>query len=172
MTTAIVSTLIGGLLALAGAFIGPFLQRKHDRWMANRDDRRLLRDKAQELFDELDRVVLESRRASMSAVARLQDKTAENVPVPDLGRVRAIAAIYFPTSLELIEAYEERHSKLMMLMVEEVKNAVGNGADGLDTLRALPMITTVQFQKFTSDFVNEMRKHLADNAPKLELTET
>ncbi|MGB3710434.1 MAG: hypothetical protein WA985_01970, partial [Erythrobacter sp.] len=115
----IVQVLVGGLLALAGALIGPHFQRKHERWRADREDRELLRDKAEELFDELDLFLSESEDASVAAVARVQDDAVETKKVPDLRKVRAIATIYFPSSLELIEKYENDFSELMQWVVDE-----------------------------------------------------
>lgn len=165
----IVSTLIGGLLALAGAWVGPHFQRKHERWRAVREDQKTLRDKAQELFDELDRLVYQSQKASLAAVAKLKDDTVEAVPVPDLGRVRAIAAIYFPSALPIIQEHEARHQQVMQVVVDEAKSALGQGAQGLETLKALPMFMTSKYQEFASNFVVAMRAHLATEVPKLEL---
>ena len=162
-------TLIGGLLALGGAMIGPFFQRKHDRWRAEREDQHLLRDKAQEFFDELDRVVKESQSATMSAVLRIKDDTVESKAVPDLGRIRAIAAIYFPTSLGLIESFETELSTLAQSVVTGAQEAVDSGERGLGTLKALPMVMATKHQQFAARFVAEMRAHLAKNVPKIEL---
>ena len=166
---AFLQTLIGGLLALGGASVAPFFQRKHERWRANREDRHLLRQKAQELFDELDRVIMGSKAASISAFARVKDDTVESKAVPDLGRIRAIAAIYFPSSLPLIEKFEKEHAATTANIVKSVDDAVAAGDKGLGTLKALPMIMTSQYQEFASRFVNEMRLHLAEQVPKITL---
>lgn len=166
---AILQTLIGGMLALGGALIGPFFQRKHERWRAEREDRHLLRDKAQELFDELDRVIKESQAASISAVSRLKDDSVALIPVPDLGRIRAIAAIYFPSSLGLIENLEIEHVELGKEIVEHVQNAVEAGEKGLGTLKGLPVVMAARYQEFAARFVATMRTHLIENVPKIEL---
>ena len=166
---AIFQTLIGGLLALGGAMIGPFFQRRHDRWQAERQDRHLLRDKAQELFDELDRVIKESQVASMSAISQLKDSSIESKAVADLGRIRAVAAIYFPSSLTLIENFEAELNTLGQSVVETAQEAVNSGEKGLGTLKALPIVIATKHQQFAARFVAEMRMHLAKNVPKIEL---
>lgn len=166
---AILQTVVGGLLALGGVLIGPYFQRKHERWKAKREDQNILRAKAQELFDELDSIIRQSQEASLAAVARMQDAAVKAKPVPDLGRVRAIAAIYFPTSLPLIENFETQHQQVTEFIVGEAKKAVDAGGQELETLKGLPMVMTVKYQQFASKFVREMREHLATNVPKIDL---
>jgi hypothetical protein len=166
---AILQTLVGGVLALAGAFVGPHFHRKHERWRASREDRHILREKAQELFDELDRMIKESQAASISAISRLEGGSDTHSAVPDLGRIRAIAAIYFPSSLGLIDSFEEEHRKLSSEIYDILKDALNSGEKGLGILRGLPMVVTTNYQQFASRFVSEMRSHLVDNVPKMEL---
>ena len=166
---AILQTLIGGLLALGGAMIGPFFQRRHERWRAEREDRHLLRDKAQELFDELDRVIKESQAASLSAALKLKGDNVESTAVPDLGRIRAIAIIYFPSSLALIENFEAELNALAQSVVREAEGAMESGENGLKMLKALPMVMATKHQQSTARFVAQMRDHFAKNVPKMEL---
>jgi hypothetical protein len=163
------STIAGGLLALGGAWIGPHFQRRHERWRAKREDQNVLRQKAQELFDELDRLVNESQQASLSAIARLQDKSAASKPVPDLGGVRAIAAIYFPSSLSLVDAFENENQQILKSIADQAKVAVDDGEKGLGALQALPMIMAVKYLEFAGKFVRKMREHLKNNVPQIEL---
>jgi hypothetical protein len=128
-----------------------------------------LRDKAQELFDELDRVISLSQEASLAAVARIQDDTVVTKQVPDLGRVRAIAAIYFPSSMKLIEEFEAQNLKVADMVVTQAKEAVEGGKAGLDTLKALPMIMAVKHQEHASSFARQMRDLIGTTVPKVEL---
>ena len=105
---ALFQTLLGGLLALGGVVIGPFLQRKHEKWLLARQDEQLLREKAQELFDAIDTLVSKSQASTLSALARLKDESsAEAIPVPDLGNIRGLSTIYFPSLLDRIAKFEE-----------------------------------------------------------------
>ena len=162
---AFLQTLLGGFLALAGSAIGPFLQRKHDRWVANREDSQLIRDKAQELFDELDRITSVSGQASTRVLERLKDENLEARQVPELGRVRAISALYFPGSLPLIQTFEDEAGKLM----EEVVKLAENTAANADRMKGLPVLMTLKHQKLASKFVRSMREHVNGVLPKLDV---
>ena len=169
MIDGVLQVLVGGLLALGGAFVGPFFQRRHERWIADREDRAVLRNKAEELFDELDSFVLKSQGASIAALARMQDSGVEAKPVPDLGRVRAIAAIYFPTSLTMIDAYEATNLEALRSIAEQTEEALKAGEKGLATLRGMPMKMAIEHQQAAASFVAELRKHLSENVPTLQL---
>ena len=164
---AVLQTLLGGLLAIAGAIAGPHLQRRHDRWTARREDEQLIRNKAQELFEELDRLSHESAKASVRAMEKLKDDSLDSIPVPQLGQARAIAALYFPSSLKLIEDFEEKHGALAKKVFEEADKAIKAGDQGVDVLKALPIIMITQFQSLANDFVFEMRAHIIDQLPKM-----
>lgn len=166
---AFLQTLTGGLLALAGALTGPFLQRRHDRWLAKRGDENILRDKAQELFDELDRISSQSGKASMSTISRL-NKEANNaiVPIPELGRVRAITAIYFPSAMDIVTKFEADHVQLMQSVGQEAAQYVLEGQAGLEKLKALPMRATSEHLKLTLKLTKEMREHISGVVPKLQ----
>jgi len=169
MIDGVIQVLAGGLVALAGTFVGPFFQRKHEKWRADRDDRAILRNKAEELFDELDQFVAKSQAASVAAVAKMQDDTIQAKHVPDLGRVRAIAAIYFPTALPLIDAFETENLELIKWVGTQTEAALKDGDAGISVLKSLPMVLALKHQQRGSKFVSDLRKHLADNVPKMEL---
>lgn len=165
----VLAAAIGVLGALGGAFVGPFLQQKHEKWRADREDRMILRGKAEELFDELDQFVAKSQSASMAALAKMQDETVEAKQAPDLGRVRAIAAIYFPTALQLIDTFETENLEFMKWVATETETALKDGKAGLEVLKSLPMVMALKYQQRGSKFVSDLRKHLADNVPKMKL---
>ena len=169
MIEGVIQIIVGGLIALAGACVGPFFQHKHEKWRADRDDRAILRAKAEELFDQLDQFVAKSQAASLAAMAKMQDHTVEAKQVPDLGRVRSIAAIYFPTALPLIGTFETENLDFMKWVVTQTEAALKDDAAGLDVLKGLPMIMAQKHQQQGSKFVSDLRTHLADNVPKMAL---
>jgi hypothetical protein len=164
---ALLQTLLGGLLALGGALVGPFLQRKHDRWLAQREDQHLLREKAQELFDEIDRMVSQSAASCTSALVRMKDEGAQIVPVPQLGRIRTICAIYFPAVLPHIAMFESDHREYLMKVREIMEEALKQGDEGVETLKGLPILMTVQYQQLATKLASDMRDHLHQAVPKL-----
>jgi hypothetical protein len=165
----VLAAAIGVLGALGGALVGPYLHHKHERWKAAREDEHLLRAKAEELFDELDKFVWQASDASVAAMAKLQGQEGEMKKMPDLGRVRAIAVIYFPTALDLINSFEADTLNLFKVVAEESGKAVEKGGEGLSLLKGLPMITAVKYQELATKLVGDLRNHLAVNVPKLKL---
>lgn len=169
MIESLAPILLGGVLALAGTLIGPIFQHRHERWKADRADRSILREKAEELFDELDLLVTASQAASITVIAMAKGDDVAAKPVPDLGKARSIAAIYFPSALDIIGDYEKQNLEFMNWVVSQTEEAIKAGAQGLGTLRGLPMIVTIENQKRAVMLVNDLRAHLSANVPKLEL---
>jgi hypothetical protein len=109
---ALAPVFLGGLLALAGAAIGPFFQRRHEKWKANREDEQLMRDNALELFEELGRIRDGTRESTSASLKQVTDSEAEVVAIPEIGRVRAIATIYFSNICPLLDEYELKKKAL------------------------------------------------------------
>jgi hypothetical protein len=166
MTTAIVSTLIGGLLALAGAFIGPFLQRKHDRWLAHRADDQMLRHKAEELFSELDTLTDKSGKASIRVVERLKNAELDTIPLPDLGHVRALAIIYFPKLLPHLDQFQNDIDELWKKLIPDL----GTASEALDAgkIQGLGVVTVIQHQQISTKLVQAVRREMVEVTPKFE----
>lgn len=162
---AILQTLAGGLLALAGAIIGPFFQRRHDRWVAQQQANQLLRDKAQELFDEIDRLIRDAGQASIRAIQKIKDDNAEPLPVPDLGRIRSISAIYFPSCLELIQTFEAKHSESVRTSVRMVVEESKKNYPASDVYKMIPVMMVTEFQTLSTDLCKEIRDRIASEVP-------
>jgi hypothetical protein len=166
---ALLQTLLGGIIALAGAAIGPWLQRNHERWRAQREDEHLVREKAQELFDELDRVVRDSAKASVRAMERITNKDLEAFPVPDLGKIRAISLTYFPDLMNAISSFEIKHAALAEKIIAEARAATDKGDAGLDILKALPVLMVTSYQEVANDLVKAIRTDISQHIPTLKL---
>ena len=166
---AIFQTLLGGILALAGAMLGPFFQRRHERWKARRDDEKVLRDKAEELFDELDRVSRQAGQASVRSLQMIKDKSLEALPVPDLGKIRAIVVMYFPDAMQIIERFENSHSEATKGIFDSLRKSLESGRDNPDEITVLGVMLTTTFQSLASKYVQEMRAAIADSVPLLHL---
>lgn len=170
MITAIVSTLIGGLLALAGAFIGPFFQRKHDRWLAFRADDQMRRQKAEELFSELDALTGKSGKASIRAVERLKNAELDPIPVPDLGHVRALAIIYFPELLPHLDQFQTDIDELWKKLIPDL----GAASEALDAekIQGLGVMMVIQHHEISTKLVKSVRREMVKVTPKFEDKET
>lgn len=167
MIEGIVQVLIGGLLALAGAFIGPFFQRRHERWRAKREDEQTLRGMAAELFNELDRIVHESNQSNISAIKRLIDNNAEPFPLPDLGKIRMLVSVYFPTASEIVTRFEKESDALSDQLAKEIENAVKQSSSA-EKIKVLNGVLVTQRNKQAYSFVKEMRTHMANVIPRLQ----
>ena len=165
----VLAAAIGVAGALGGALIGPFFQQRHERWRADRDDRELLRAKAEELFAAIDDFIAGVSDSTRSAMGQLHKEKVEPQQLPDLGRVRSIALIYFPTSLDLIEAFEADTIEIARDIAEESIAALDAGPAGVDTLKRMPLIITHRYQWRSTKLIVDLRNHLSANVPKLHL---
>ena len=116
----VLAAAIGVLGALGGSFVAPAFQRAHEKWRAEREDHQLLREKATELFDELDRIIRQSNQANISALASLSQDQPEIAPVPDLGRVRMLVSVYFSDLAALVQAYDDAVSQETAKLADEI----------------------------------------------------
>ena len=167
----VLAAIVGVVGALGGAFIGPFFQRKHERWVAKRADEQLLREKAQELFDELDRVAHAAAASTTRTLERLNKKDLEIIPFPDLGRIRAVAALYFPSTLPRIEQFETQYGEGLASIVSELRSKNDEGKADADYINGLIVVMMTQAQQIAAKFVREMRMLLTDKLPSFELLE-
>lgn len=168
MISGLLSTLLGGFLALAGVLLGPFFQRKHERWLAFRSDQALLREKAEQLFDELDRITDQSHAATMSSLKNAQDENREIIPVPDLGKIRAISTVYFPSILPLIDEYEEKRSSSAKIVLNYWKDAMKKGGISPTEMKAMQVMVVTEHGTNASELVTAVRKHLCEIVPRLQ----
>ena len=165
----VIVAVIGVLGTLGGAIAGPFLQRKHEEWKAKRADQQLLRDKAQEPFDELDRLTAQAHGASVSAAQLLNDPEAEIQAAPDLGRIRAITAVYFPECEGPVLAFENKvtasGAKTINLMHEFQQNDTLTG----DSIRAITLSHVSQHHNASQELAKALRKQISLVVPRLEV---
>ena len=164
---AIYQTLLGGALALAGSSLGPFFQRRHERWKARREDEKFLREKAEELFDELDRVGQQAAQASVRSMQMISNKSLEAIPVPDLGKIRAIATMYFPTTTKILESFEKSHSDETRKIFDEIRESVDRGRADPDEIKALTVLITATYQSLASECIKKIRIEVAQTVPLL-----
>jgi gas vesicle protein len=168
MTEGLIATFLGGLLALAGALIGPTLQRKHDRWLAKREDENLLREKAEQLFDELDKIQDQSRKSTMSVMASVTNVQQEIIPVPDLGKVRAIVSVYFFTASKIVSDFENHKDSSGKVFMDYTKEQFEKKAMSADQTKALQLIMVAEHSKNLTKFTSDLRAHVSTVVPRLK----
>jgi hypothetical protein len=168
MSEVLISTLLGGLLALAGALIGPNLQRKHDRWLAKRQDEALLRDKAEELFEELDRMQQGSRRAMLSVMASVRDPSEQVQPIPELGKIRAIVCVYFESASKIVNEFERQRDSSGQIFMDYTKEQFEQKCLTEDRTKMLQLYMVSEHGKNLSAFVTKLRSHVSHIVPRVK----
>jgi hypothetical protein len=168
----ILLVIITGLLTLGGSFLGPFFQNRQLRFNANLG---ILRDRAQDIFDEIDVVVRKSQLASVLAMQNFAgtqgDQPNKLESVADLGRIRGLVATYYPTALPILAKFEFESDSLIQEIQTQLKLSVKDGVPDNKLLKALPAMMATSHQKIVSSLASELRNHItekvAEYAPKL-----
>jgi hypothetical protein len=163
---ALFQTLIGGFLALAGAFVAPYFQRKHERWIARRADHQTLRQKAEELFSEIDTLASLSGRASVRIVEQLMDDSLETIPLPDLGRIRALSTVYFPKLLPHLDRFQADIKKSNADLIPQIRQA-GDALDA-DKIRGIGVIMVIEHRESASKLAQAVHHEMREISPKFE----
>lgn len=167
MIYAILQTLLGGVIALAGVLIGPYFQRKHERWLAKRSDDDTKRAKAESLFDDLDRISSKSRQSTVSVMNVIQNEKMSILPAPDLGRVRAVASVYFPTCQVIIDEYEDKRKEKTKKIMQYLKKQTDAGEVSASEIRSIQVVMATEHQSDTQNFIDNMRAHISEVVPRL-----
>ncbi len=171
MSDSLIGVVLGSALVLLGTLVGPYFQRRHEKWRAVREDQALLRSKAQEIFNEIDFVVEKSREASIDALQRLMQLSNSNggsaKAVADLGKLRGLVAIYYPTGLDYIDAFEENSATLINNIKSKINEAIQRGEQGAAELVKLPTLMAVSHQRVVDVFADELRKHIIEQVKKI-----
>lgn len=166
--------MLGGLLTLGGSTAGPFFQNRQQRFDAKRQDLAILRDRAQDIFDEIDIVVRKSQLASISALQSLADRHGNQPEVPepvaDLGRLRGLVAIYYPSALPILTQFELQNVNLLESVQKEFTSSIKNGAPDINVIKALTAAMPVNHQKIVDLLSTNLRNHITERvteyAPK------
>jgi hypothetical protein len=103
----IINSLAAGGFGLAGTYLVPRSQREARRHEERRANAAIMREKAEQIFSEIARLEQEMGTQfvrTTSAVANGRDGGDE--PLPDFDKIRALAAVYYPNLLTVLEALE------------------------------------------------------------------
>lgn len=105
----LIGTLVGGYLILRG-------QRATREFQAIRDDRQMLRDRAQDLFDEITEVKNAALPSAISMMIHYAEANTELrkpiMPMPTIAKMKSLIAVYFPELLPMIREHEDITRKL------------------------------------------------------------
>ena len=168
MATSLLNTLLplltflgGGAVALLGAWIGPAMQRKIAVEETAQANRRMLLSKAEEVFVEIDRALSDARQECFEANQALHGHSRERTGyiVGDLGRLRGLLFLHFPSTRTLISDYDVAIAR----MTAEV--TTGSDASSATKLSSLAF----EGYRITRAFLTLLERRVAEQAEALHL---
>ena len=150
--------------ALVGSYLGPFMQRKQSAADATRADAALMRDKAEQIFEEIDKFLVASRNASLSAFrllgpAELRDQTPA-VPMADIGKIRALIATYYPNGLPLIEEFDAEVKRASDVVLGQIKAEQKKDGPKPDAIRGYTAMLAADRGVTDASLAKKLRDHL------------
>ncbi|MCC6827781.1 MAG: hypothetical protein IT550_06085 [Novosphingobium sp.] len=149
---------ITGAAGLSGGFVAGKFNLKSVAKTHRRDDLAALRGKFEELYAELDHVQNLSNSLSAQIMVAMNDKKAPSQPTEpvNLGKIKSIVRLYFPTCEPAIAALEQRE-------VEETKKLRdGNKADPISAFLFYAMHQNASTLRMCSD-VRDLLAAQAEN---------
>jgi hypothetical protein len=161
----IVNTLAAGGFGLAGTYLVPRSQREARRHEARRANAAIMRDKAEQIFSEIAR--LEQEMGSQfvlttRAVANRQDD--DDAPLPDFDKIRALAAVYYPNLLSVLESLEAPMQERLLRTTEALKIAAEDKSDFQeDALRLVTFQITLDQWKNVLQASRKLRVQLTED---------
>jgi hypothetical protein len=129
-----------GLLAPGGIWLGWYLQRRDKRSESDREKKALLRQKAEQIYEEIEAVRKRNDAALMGAI-EYQFRPNTELPelTPALGRLRALVNMYFPDGTRLIADYD--------IAVHKPIKAFGDAIADIESNQEMPVNERLQAMK-------------------------
>jgi hypothetical protein len=149
---------ISGAAGLSGGFVAGKFNLKSVAKTHRRDDLAALRGKFEELCAELDRVQNLSNSSSVRAVTAMNEKKAPSEPMEpvNLGKIKSIVRLYFPTCEPAIAALERREFE------ETKKLRDGIKADPMSAVLGYALLQNASTLRMCSD-VRDLLAAQAEN---------
>ena len=111
MNHTLIAVILGGLLTLAGGWLGPWLlqkQRDAAEWKKRRAEK----------YEELIAVMHEHQQCLRKAEDRVVFRSVEHEGTSPMGRVEAICAVYFPEFTDQLNELERKSARYRLWMFE------------------------------------------------------
>lgn len=126
---------LGGALTLVGQWVGPSLQRQTSKEEAARLHRQAMAEKAEQLFDEIERVRARARSEVLLGSAPTEGEADKNYyyTTGELGRLRALIYIHFPKLRILVHSYDVEMGDLAAKIFN--RDTASEPAEPMDQLR-------------------------------------
>ncbi len=115
---------ISGAAGLGGGLIAGRFNLKAVAKTHRRDDLATLRDKFEEMYVQLDRVENLSNETSSSALVAMNANSMpkERLAPIDLGKIRSIVQLYFPTCQPAVDALDQRETEGVKKLRADLKD--------------------------------------------------
>ena len=111
MNNTLIAVIVGGLLTLAGGWLGPWLlqkQRDAAEWKKRRAEK----------YEELIAVMYEHQQWLRKAEDRVVFRGDEHEGISPMGRAEAICAVYFPEFTDQLNELERKSARYRLWMFE------------------------------------------------------
>jgi hypothetical protein len=147
----VVNTLAAGGFGLAGTLIVPRGQREARLAEERRANAAAMRDKAEEIFDAIFELEDAAQKQMIAAMQMAVTGTEAEAPMVRNDKIRALAAVYFPNLLPIIDKFEapaEERRERVGAVVEAMKAGDKRRLDlaGADLLRIRAEQTDILFR--------------------------
>ncbi len=123
----VLNTLAAGGFGLAGTYLVPRGQREarsHDERQANA---RIMRDKAEDIFSEISKLeqIMGLRFVAATRATVAGDDSGDG-PLPSFDKIRALAAVYYPSLLAILDEIEAPIKERMARALAAFKTATAS----------------------------------------------
>jgi hypothetical protein len=160
----VVIAIVAGASALGGAYLGPFMQHKERKKEADRADSAIMRDKAEEIFQEIDRFLSETyasiqnaRIHSKNLIDHVQSDKQNNIQRPaNLGKLRALVATYYPSAILIIDDFDKKVQTTADEFVKLAETKNNNNDINLNDITAYHVLNATNRGKIDTDFANSL----------------
>ena len=162
----VLNTIAAGGFGLAGTYLVPRSQREARRHEERRANAAIMRDKAEQIFEEISR--LERAIGAQFLVAtRVAAGMAEDddAPLADFDKIRSLAAVYYPSLLSALNELEAPMQERLQRVTEALKTAAGHKSLE-EQSRALSLVTfqvTLDQWKNVGDASRRLRMQLTED---------
>jgi len=137
------------------------------KWQAKREDAALYREKASEVFEEVDHILNQSHRALISSLSGWASE-AEDKPerIAELGKLRSLVATYFPDCLKLLDNFDAKSGEIFDRMGTAVTGAGKGKLPEADAIRAIRALAVGEHQRLVIKFAKELRIAMTNEVKK------
>jgi hypothetical protein len=163
---AILENALSGFFALAGVALLWLLQRRTRHEDLSRQRNAMLREKAEAIFQELERLTDEGAAAVARMSRFAQDPTvSDKALVVDASRLIALMRMYFPDSESIISNYEKKRKHAL----DAVNKIVSEAAKSYDheSIKGATVMMSITLHTACSEMITSVQAYMHKKAATL-----